>query len=292
MTPFNSTTFIKSIKDGYDRIPYIQGDRAARILVADAIKSNGFNPEDVLSFISKEMKLSNTLGSKEWKEIVDNSIKAGDPVGKTLKVYKAALKGKLSYEEMFNLAATCCGKNPVYLVTELRLNQFGWKKAVEALVNTTVEEKPAEKKTSSKAVKKGEGKAPIKTAHKDPRRKSVTLVKNGVEKTWNSYRECEIELGAGHGTVSQAISGKVKSVKGWTLKKESTKVRNPLAHPKHKAVIQCGKDKNGRKVNKVWPSLTEAAKATGVPYSSISKALSGTYQSAGGYTWKEAETAA
>ena len=46
MQTFNSNNFIKSLKERYDAIPYIQGDGAAKVMVADSIKSNGFNPED------------------------------------------------------------------------------------------------------------------------------------------------------------------------------------------------------------------------------------------------------
>ena len=49
METFNSNIFIKSLKKSYGEIPYLQGDRGAKILVSDSIKSNGFNPEDVLA---------------------------------------------------------------------------------------------------------------------------------------------------------------------------------------------------------------------------------------------------
>ena len=66
MLTFNSNNFIKSLKERYDAIPHIQGDSAAKVMVADCIKSNGFNPEDAFSFISKEMGLSSTLSDGEW----------------------------------------------------------------------------------------------------------------------------------------------------------------------------------------------------------------------------------
>ena len=109
-----------------------------------------------------------------------------------------------------------------------------------------------------------------------------------------SYRECEKELGAGFGTVSQHLSGKLKSVKGWVLYKEEevTPVESKK-RSKSKGVVQMKKDKDGRLVVvSTYGSLTEASKATGVSHSGISKTCSGTYQSAGGYVWKHAEAAA
>ena len=130
MQTFNSNNFIKSLKERYDAIPYIQGDGAAKVMVADTIKSNGFNPEDAYSFISKEMGLSSTLSDGEWKKIIDAAIKRCDFFGQSLKEFKESLKGKLSYQEMFNLAAACCGINPALLTQELCLNKIDWTKAV------------------------------------------------------------------------------------------------------------------------------------------------------------------
>ena len=69
MQTFNSNKFIKSLKENYDAIPYIQGDGAAKVMVADSIKSNGFQPEDAYSFISKEMGLSSTLSEGEPERV-------------------------------------------------------------------------------------------------------------------------------------------------------------------------------------------------------------------------------
>ena len=55
MNTFNSTNFIKALKESYDAVPYIQGDQAAKVMVADAIKSHKFSPADVLTFICSEL---------------------------------------------------------------------------------------------------------------------------------------------------------------------------------------------------------------------------------------------
>jgi hypothetical protein len=162
---------------------------------------------------------------------------------------------------------------------------------VEETVETAVSEVAAEtvKVETTKA-----GKKAAKVFKMNPRCKSIILVKDGVKKEWASYRECEKELGAGFGTVSQHLSGKLKSVKGWVLyKEEEVAPVESKKRSKSKGVVQMKKDKDGRLVVvSIYGSLTEAAKATGVSHSGISKTCSGTYQSAGGYVWKHAEAAA
>ena len=331
MQTFNSNNFIKSLKESYEAIPYIQGDGAAKKMVADSIKSNGFQPEDAYSFISKEMGLSCTLPEGEWKKLIDAAIKRCDFFGQSLKEFKESLKGKLSYQEMFNLAATCCGINPALLTQELCLNKIDWTKVVETLIKTPVstkEEKkvetPAVKPAAVKEHKKKVGKktsAP-KTSNGIHMCKSITLVceKTGEVKTWPSYRACEKELYGGpkkgHGTVSQLLNPK-KGLKhlpgGWALPKEEKVVKAPAkksvaikeAKVKKKTpmkaqmsstkrpVCQMRLDKKGNlKVVKTFPSITEAANATGIYHTSISKSVTGTYQSAGGYIWKSAEAVA
>ena len=329
MFTFNSNNFIKSLRERYDAIPYIQGDGAAKVMVADSIKSNGFNPEDAYSFISKEMGLSSTLSDGEWKKIIDAAIKRGGFFGQSLKEYKDSLKGKLSYQEMFNLAATCCGINPALLSQELCLNKIDWTKVVETLiktpvdskvekvVETSVEKTPAIKETKKKVVKKTSA---IKTSKCIHICKSITLVceKTGEVKTWPSYRACEKELYGdpkkGHGTVSQLLNPK-KGLKhlpgGWALPKVEKVVKAPanksaaIKETKKKTLMKAQKsstkhpvyqmrmDKKGNlKVVKTFPSITEASRATGIHHTSISKSVTGTYQSAGGYIGKSAEAAA
>lgn len=328
MVTFNSNKFIKSLKERYDAIPYIQGDGAAKVMVADSIKSNGFNPEDAYSFISKEMGLSSTLSDGEWKKIIDAAIKRCDFFGQSLKEFKESLKGKLSYQEMFNLAAACCGINPALLTQELCLNKIDWTKVVETLIKAPAASKvetPAVKPTAIKEHKKVEKKTPAtKTSKGIHMCKPITLVceKTGEVKTWPSYRACEKELYGdpkkGHGTVCQLLNPK-KGLKhlpgGWALPKEEKVVKAPakkaasIKETKSKVVkktlvkaqrsstkrpvCQMRLDKNGDlKVVKTFPSITEAANVTGINHTSISKSVSGTYQSAGGYIWKSAEVAA
>lgn len=333
MVTFNSNKFIKSLKERYDAIPYIQGDGAAKVMVADSIKSNGFQPVDAYSFISKEMGLSSTLSEGEWKILIDAAIKRCDFFGQSLKEFKESLKGKLSYQEMFNLAAACCGINPALLTQELCLNKIDWTKVVETLIKAPAaskEEKVVEtpavksvavKKPQKKVEKKSSASKTSKGIHTP---KSITLVceKTGEVKTWPSYRACEKELYGdpkkGHGTVCQLLNPK-KGLKhlpgGWALPKEEKVVKAPAKkaaatkETKNKVVkktlvkaqrsstkrpvCQMRLDKKGNlKVVKTFPSITEAANATGINHTSISKSVSGTYQSAGGYIWKSAETAA
>ncbi len=310
---FNSTNFIKALKESYDAVPYIQGDQAAKVMVADAIKSHKFNPADVLSFICAELgNPSVKLDKADWKDIIKKAIKRGGLVGKCLEACAGVLKGKdkVSYEDLFSAVVSACGENPELLMSELYLNKVGWMKVADTLVKTKGEEtvetplgeeavetvkvettkvgKKAGKKTAKKAKKS------IKVTKVDPRSKSIILIKDGVKKEWASYRECEKELGAGHGTVSQHLSGKLKSVKGWVLyKEEEVAPVESKKRSKSKGVVQMKKDKDGRLVVvSTYGSLTEASKATGVSHSGISKTCSGTYQSAGGYVRTHAEAAA
>jgi hypothetical protein len=296
---FNSTNFIKALKESYDAVPYIQGDQAAKVMVADAIKSHKFNPADVLSFICSELgNPSVKLGKDDWKDIIKKAIKRGGLVGKCLEACAGVLKGKdkVSNEDLFSAVVSACGENPELLMSELYLNKVGWMKVADSLVKTkgeeTVEPVKVETKAGKKATKKA--KKSIKVSKMDPRCKSIVLIKDGVKKEWPSYRECEKELGAGFGTVSQHLSGKLKSVKGWVLyKEEEVAPVKSKKRSKSKGVVQMKKDKDGRLVVvSIYGSLTEAAKATGVSHSGISKTCSGTYQSAGGYVWKHAEAAA
>lgn len=291
MTTFNSTTFIKSLKKGYDGIPCIQGSDASKVMVGKSIKSTGYSPEDVLSFIYSTMGLSNTLTEAEWKKVIDNAIKSNGPVGKNLEHYKEVLKGKLSNEEMFKLAASCCDKNAEALKCEICLNKIGWDKIVKALISKDVAEKKAKmsdktKKTATKTAKENKP-----SSKRDPRSKSVTLinVNTGEKKTWDSFKACEREIGTAHGTVSQIVSGDCKSSKGWKLfKEEKREKKAPAVENKirTKAVIQYAFDKNGNRIPlKIWTSVTEASKALRISHSSISKATTGTYDSAGGFGW-------
>ena len=138
MITFNSSSFTKSLKERYEAIPYLQGDRGAKILVSDSIKANGFNPEDVLAFIYSTVKASPKLSDAEWKAVIDAAIQRGGSLGKSLEVYKSTLKGKTSNEEMFNLAAKCCGVNPVLLQQELCLNKLNWERVLETLRTLTL----------------------------------------------------------------------------------------------------------------------------------------------------------
>lgn len=326
MQTFNSNNFIKSLKERYDAIPYIQGDGAAKEMVADSIKSNGFNPVDAFSFISKKVGVPSTLADGDWKKVIEAAIKRGGFFGQSLKEYKDSLKGKLSYQEMFNLAAACCGINPALLSQELCLNKINWTKVVETLIKTPVASKVETPAVKSAAIKKPQKKMEKKTSAPKTSKgihmcKSITLVceKTGEVKTWPSYRACEKELYGdpkkGHGTVSQLLNPK-KGLKhlpgGWALPKEEKVVKAPAKKSaaiketkKVKTLVKAQKsstkrpvcqmrmDKKGNlKVVKIFPSITEASRATGINHTSISKSVTGTYQSAGGYIWKSAEAAA
>ena len=290
------------LKERYDAIPIIQGDKAAKVMVANAIKSHKFNPADVLSFICSELgNPSVKLGKDDWKDIIKKAIKRGGLVGKCLEACASVLKGKdkVSNEDLFSAVVSACGENPELLLSELYLNKVGWMKVVDTLVKVEVEEtvETAMSEVTVETVKvetTKAGKKAAKVSKMNPRCKSIILIKDGVKKEWASYRDCEKELGAGFGTVSQHLSGKLKSVKGWVLYKEEevTPVESKK-RSKSKGVVQMKKDKDGRLVVvSTYGSLTEASKATGISHSGISKTCSGTYQSAGGYVWKHVEAAA
>lgn len=315
-----SNSFIKSLKEGYDAIPYLQGSQAAKKMVADSIISNGCNPAEVLSMLCSTMGISSTLNDADWKKVCETAIKNGGLMGKNLEVFKSSLKNKLSYEDMFKTAAMCCGKNPEALKSEIYLNKVGWDNVLVKLLgkkNETKVEKKSKEIAVAKEVKKEnammrketevEKKSSIKSSGVDSRAIAIIGIKDGVRKEWNSFKACELETGAGHGTVSQFFSGKVKSVKGWTLYKkgEEPKVEGKKAVKERKEnkrkkinkkpILQVRITKTGKeKVMKSFKSITEAANVTGINHSSISKAISGTYGSAGGFIWKtkSAEAAA
>ena len=310
MITFNSSSFTKTLKEGYEAMPNLQGDRGAKVLVADSIKANGFNPEDVFAFIYSTVKASPKLSDAEWKQVIDAAIKRGGVLGKSLELYKSTLKGKISNEEMFNLAAKCCGVNPVLLQQELCLNKLNWERVLETLIKTSVDgEKEVAVETPTPIVSKEEKvetkvkktrKHSIKTPKVDPRSKSITLFNEVTKelKTWPSYRSCEKELygeDGGHGMVSQLFDPKkgLKRLKGgWVLPKEEEKSSEKVKAHK-RAVIQLKKDKKGnlKEVN-TFNSITEASQVTGVSHSGICKSCRGTYTDSGGYVWKYAEGAA
>ena len=309
MVSFNANSFIKTLKEGYEAIPYRKGSKEAKIMVANSISSKGYNPEEALSFIYNQMGLPTTLDETGWKKVVETAIKRGDSLSKNLQVYKSTLKNKLSYEEMFKTAVMCCEKNLEGLKYELCLNNFGWDKAMEKLCGKKDESKeveskvvkpkvvePKEKKTVKKAVTKGKKKSSIKSSKKYS---CIPVVgyKDGKRKEWSSFRDCEKELyedpKKGHGAVSQCFSGKLKTVKGWKLYKKGEEPKETVEKvARKKAVLQIKVDKKGReKVVKTYSSISEAAKVTGIGYPSISKATTGTYQTAGGFKWKTASAA-
>lgn len=303
MNTFNSNKFIKSFKEGYEAIDNYQGDKAAKVQVVDAIKAHRFNPEEVLSYICDKMgNPSIKLSNEEWKDIIKRATKRGDLFGKCLEVCAAVEKGgrKVSYEDLFSKVVSRCEGNPNHLLQELYLNKVGWDKVADTLVKTegeTVVSKTEDTKAEKKTVVKKEKKSSIKTHKLDPRSKSITLVNetNGEVKTWPSYRTCEKDLygeKGGHGCVSQLLDPK-KGLKhlrgGWSLPKEEVKTPvKSLKHPRKRAIVQMKKGKNGQlKVVNTFSSITEAAKATGLSHSGISKVISGTYQSTGGFKWEK-----
>ena len=297
-TTFNSKDFIKTFKEGYEAIPNHQGNQAAKVQVVDSIKANRFNPEEALAYICDKMgNPSIKLSNDEWKDITKRAIKNGDFVGKCLEVCAAVEKGgkKVSYEDLFSEVVSRCGGNPNHLLQELYLNQVGWNKVADTLLKTEVETETTKSEVTKteKVVVKKEKNSSIKTPRLDPRSKSVILIKDGVKKEWASYSVCEKEIGVGHGIISQLVSGKVKKANGWSLWKEESKTPvKSHKHPRNKAVRQYGVDKDGHKVDRIWSSITEASKATGISHSGISKTITGTYQSAGGYKWEKTNEAA
>lgn len=304
MTTFNTDTFIKSLKERYGEIPFPEGDNSAKMMVRDAIKDNGYNPEDVLAYLYGATMLPSTLSDSDWETLVKDAIKRDDLVANHLKVYEMALKGKLSNEEMFNLAAETCGRTPVYLMHELRIDQYGWMKVIKGLVGTEVKESATEKTPRTKAELAAQ-KLAEKNAIKTPggRKDSISIrllnKKTGEVKVWDSYKACERDIfndpKKGHGTVSQLVKGKLRSIKGiWVLSKEEepkpTIEDIPVKRSRKRAINQVVFYLDGStKVVNTFSSVEEASKKTGIPYSSISKAANGTYVRAGGFKWSYAE---
>ena len=81
------------------------------------------------------------------------------------------------------------------------------------------EKKVVVKKSKVKPGKKGK-KASIKGVKKDPRCVAIVGTKDGETRRWNSFRDCERDLGVSPGTASQVVSGKMKSAKGWKLRRD------------------------------------------------------------------------
>lgn len=91
---------------------------------------------------------------------------------------------------------------------------------IKSELNGKGKKKEVEKKSGVKSeTNKKTRDTSIKTSKKGPRSIAIIGTKDGETKKWNSFKECEVDLGAGHGTVSQFFSGKMKSVKGWILEK-------------------------------------------------------------------------
>ena len=95
-----------------------------------------------------------------------------------------------------------------------------YEKIKESLENSPAEEAttPEEDEWADNAVKINV-KSTEPTKKKDPRSKAIIGTKEGKTKRWNSFRECEKDLGVSPGTASQVVSGKMKSANGWILKK-------------------------------------------------------------------------
>ena len=172
-TTFNSKDFIKTFKEGYEAIPNHQGNQAAKVLVADAIKAHKFHPEDVLYYICDKMgiNLYGELSNEEWKAIFNLAIKRNDLVGKCLEVCTTVEKGskKVSYKDLFSTVVSRCGGIPNLLLQELYLNKVGWNKVADTLVKTEVETETTKSEVAKteKVVVKKEEKSSIKTTN-DP----------------------------------------------------------------------------------------------------------------------------
>lgn len=313
MNTFDSKKFIKSLKERYDAIPNIQGDNAAKMMVSDSIKSNGYNPEEVLDYLCKEAGFSGALTSADWKSVIDNAIKGGYPVAKNLVAFKSVLKGKNSDEELFKAAAQGCGNNPILLKDELLLDEYGWVKIVDSItkrvektkVEKKVEEPAVETKPAVKTVAKKHTKGEKKSIKVSmaSKRKPITLIHKvtGEIKTWESYSACDAELTNSRGSASQVVNGGLNSIKGeWFLFKGEASAPVKMEQPKRsysrgKSINQVVFYKDGSKVVvRTFDSITDASKATGIPHSSISKCVSGTkgYNTPDGFGWELAEVGA
>ena len=105
--------------------------------------------------------------------------------------------------------------------------------------------------------------------------------KDGEELRFDSVKECIRVLGLDKGNAYDAIDGIVKTTKGWSLERVSSKAE-PNCKPKGKAVkairIEDGNEQ-------VFDSARQAARIVGGTQPSITACLKGRRKSAHGYLW-------
>ena len=63
-------------------------------------------------------------------------------------------------------------------------------------------------------------KSSVPKKKKNPRCVAIVGTKGGETRKWNSFRDCERDLGVSPGTASQVVSGKMKNAKGWKLRRD------------------------------------------------------------------------
>lgn len=105
--------------------------------------------------------------------------------------------------------------------------------------------------------------------------------KDGEELRFDSVSECIRVLGLSSGSVYDAMDGLVKTTKGWSLERASSK-----AEPNHKVK---GKPVKAVRIDdgteKVFDSARQAARIVGGKQPSITACLKGRRKSAHGYLW-------
>lgn len=105
--------------------------------------------------------------------------------------------------------------------------------------------------------------------------------KDGEELRFDSVSECVRVLGLNRGSVYDVVDGIIKTTKGWSLERMSSKAE-PNHKPKGKAVkairIEDGTEK-------VFDTVRQAARIVGGKQSNITICLKGRRKSAYGYLW-------
>lgn len=105
--------------------------------------------------------------------------------------------------------------------------------------------------------------------------------KNGVELYFDSISECARSLELNVGTVYDVTEGIIKSTKGWSLERMSSKTK-PNCKPKGKAVKAIRMEDGNEET---FESVRQAASIVGGKQSNITSCLKGRQKSAYGYLW-------
>lgn len=128
---FNPMSFLSVIKTMTTEIKDTVQDIPAKKFIALAIKTSGVAKKDVLEYIKSLCSIPGTPSDQEWTKILNDHIRWNGMLGKLIQNYKNQCK-KISMEE-FSIIATSCGFNANEIVLENQIDQYKWKKVLDAL---------------------------------------------------------------------------------------------------------------------------------------------------------------